>query len=144
MACRASLPVKLEYWPTSVTDCGKLPDFDAFPEPQSEKKISQMRFDTKDQEEGNIFGVQTDKTYATRLTSYFFVREKGTYKVFMLLGHRDTGIGLFIIFTNLFSIYSFGLNRFRNHSVLCFFCHIVFKGDFGRAYRRVCRVYRRG
>ena len=33
----------------------------------------------------------TGKSFAMRLTSYFFVRQKGTYKVFMLLGHRDTG-----------------------------------------------------
>ena len=91
MSCRASLPVKLEYWPVSTADCGTLPDFESFPEPKAEKKTSQMRFDSKDKEEANLFGISTDKTFATKLTSYFFVREKGTYKVFMLLGQRDTG-----------------------------------------------------
>ena len=79
-----------------------MPDFDAFADLPGEKKTSQMRFDTKDAEEGNLFGIQTAKSFAARLTSYFFVREKGTYKVFMLLGQRDTGTWLIyyrLIFT---------------------------------------------
>ena len=94
MACRATLPIKLEYWSTSTADCGALPDFDKLEQPSVEKTISKMRFESQE-EEPNIFGISTSKAWAMRLTSYFFVRQKGTYKVFMLLGHRDTGIDLF-------------------------------------------------
>ena len=56
LSCRATLPVKLEYWPTSSTDCGTLPDFDKLPQAVTEKKIAQMRFESTE-DEPNLFGI---------------------------------------------------------------------------------------
>lgn len=90
MACRETLPIDLEYWPTSKVDCGFMPDFDQLPEPQFKKKVSEIQFESSD-EKPNLFGINTDAAFAMKFTSYFFVRAKGTYKIFMLLGQRDTG-----------------------------------------------------
>ena len=62
LSCRATLPVKLEYWPTSSTDCGTLPDFDKLPQAVTEKKIAQMRFESTE-DEPNLFGIGTFSKY---------------------------------------------------------------------------------
>ena len=84
------LPIDLEYWPTKTVDCGFIPDFETLPPPSIKKKISEIQFESSE-ETPNLFGIETDAAFAMRFTSYFFVRAKGTYKIFMLLGQRDTG-----------------------------------------------------
>jgi len=85
-----ALPIQLEYWPTTTVDCGFMPDFNQLPEPQYKKKVSEVQFESSE-EKPNLFGINTEAGFAMRFTSYFFVRAKGTYKIFMLLGQRDTG-----------------------------------------------------
>ena len=57
-----------------------MPQFDQLPEPQFKKKVSEVQFESSD-EQPNLFGIDTDAAFAMRFTSYFFVRAKGTYKV---------------------------------------------------------------
>lgn len=89
MACRQSLPIELEYWKSNKIDCGYLPNFEKLPEADVEKRVSEATFE-ESEEEPRIFGIETDKAFVMRMTSYFFVRAKGTYKIFMMLGQRDT------------------------------------------------------
>ena len=56
-----------------------MPQFDQLPEPQFKKKVSEVQFESSD-EQPNLFGIDTDAAFAMRFTSYFFVRAKGTYK----------------------------------------------------------------
>jgi len=89
IACRQSLPIELEYWKSNKIDCGYLPNFEKLPEADVEKRVSEATFE-ESEEEPRIFGIETDKAFVMRMTSYFFVRAKGTYKIFMMLGQRDT------------------------------------------------------